>query len=106
MLADGEAVVPSFWVVEMANVLLVAQRRKRISRDDVGMAMKLISELPITIHDETAGLMARLQALGDRRGLSAYDTCYLDLALRLKLPLASLDRRQRAAASALSVKLL
>ena len=45
-------------------------------------------------------------ALADRFGLTLYDAVYLELAQRLALPLASLDRQLREAGSALSIGLL
>ena len=106
LLADGEAVVPTLWIVEMANALVVAERRRRINRSDVTEALELLSELPITVHAEPRSMMVGLCELAREHDLSAYDACYIDLARRLRLPLASLDRRQTAAANAASVELL
>ena len=90
----------------MANVFLVAERRRRIKSPDVSEAMELLAGLPITVHDEPRDAMKRVHALAGGHDLTAYDACYLDLALQLKLPLASLDRGQRRAAAALAVRLL
>lgn len=106
MLKKGEAVVPSHWILEMANVFLVAERRRRIEPGDAAEAMELLSSLPITIHDEPRGAMKRIHALAREHELTPYDACYIDLAMQLKLPLASLDTGQRRAAAAASVKLL
>ena len=106
LLADGEAVVPGLWVVEMANALVVAERRKRITPEDVAEALELLSELPITVHAEPRTMMTRVYRLARDHELSAYDASYLDLAIQLRLPLASLDQRQAAAATAASVTVL
>jgi predicted nucleic acid-binding protein len=45
-------------------------------------------------------------ALARREGLTAYDACYLELAMRRGLPLASTDRALRKAAVELGVSLL
>ncbi len=44
--------------------------------------------------------------LAERHGLTVYDAAYLELALRRGLPLATLGREQRAAASNDGVQLL
>nr|WP_228020286.1 type II toxin-antitoxin system VapC family toxin [Sphaerospermopsis sp. LEGE 08334] len=44
--------------------------------------------------------------LARREGLAAYDAAYLELALRLNLPLATLDSRLAAAASGCGVSLV
>jgi predicted nucleic acid-binding protein len=44
--------------------------------------------------------------LAERFALSAYDAAYLELAQRHRLPLATLDRELRAAASALGLAVL
>jgi predicted nucleic acid-binding protein len=46
---------------------------------------------------------ADVLALARQHALSAYDAAYLELALRLSLPLATLDRRLQAAATAAGV---
>ncbi|MBS0639737.1 MAG: type II toxin-antitoxin system VapC family toxin [Acetobacteraceae bacterium] len=44
--------------------------------------------------------------LAGRFGLTLYDAAYLEVAFRRALPLATLDRELRAAASALNVAVL
>jgi len=50
---DDGAVVPALWHLELANVLLQAEKRGRIALGDVATRLKLISELPITTDHET-----------------------------------------------------
>jgi predicted nucleic acid-binding protein len=97
-LRDDEAVVPPLWAVEMANVLLAAQRRRRIAPADAERAMELVLGLPIVVEPEDRSVMARLHRLGIEHGIAAYDAAYIDLALRLALPLATLDRDMAKAA--------
>ena len=106
ILLTGQAVVPSLWVVEMTNVLLIAERRRRIDGADVEQAMQLLDQLPILIESTETGSMAKIHQLASRHRLSAYDACYLELARRHRLPLASLDRELRAAAKSAKVRLL
>lgn len=103
-LAYSAAIVPALWPLEVANVLLGAERRRRIGRADSARFLELIGQLPVTVAaspdlQELPGLIA----LGRERGLSAYDTTYLRLALREGLPLATRDRGLRTAARAAGV---
>lgn len=106
LLANGEAVVPALWVVETSNVLVMAERRKRIAREDAERAMELLDQLPIVIDVDGAQSMPRLFSMSSECGIAAYDASYLEVAKRLRLPLASLDRGQRAAAGKAKVRLL
>jgi predicted nucleic acid-binding protein len=106
LLARGEALVPALWVVEMANVFVTAQRRKRISREDARLASELLGQLPIVIDAQGTQSMQALQDLAVECGIAAYDASYLEMARRFRLPLASLDRGQRAAAETADVRLL
>ncbi len=97
-LADGEALVPAIWPLEIANVLLVAERRRRLSRAEAGGFLDLLGALPIVVeevsfHGATTGVLSRAR----EHGLSAYDAAYLDLAARKGLPLATRDAALRAA---------
>jgi predicted nucleic acid-binding protein len=53
--------------------------------------------------DTDAHIWTATLRLSDRYGLTIYDACYLELAQRLNLPLATLDKELRAAASALGL---
>lgn len=104
-LQQDEAVVPSLWELEVTNVLLVAERRKRINEAQAARFVDLLTRLPIRIDSSPTDLTAILAA-GRRHGLSAYDAAYLVLAERLGAPLATLDRRLAAACEAAGVGLL
>ena len=103
-LAKETAVVPSLWPLEIANVLLIAERRRRLSGADTIRFLDLVGGLPIVV-DGPPGLqdLHALLALGRQHRLSAYDAAYLHLAMREELPLASHDRALRAAARAAGV---
>ncbi|MBI2205423.1 MAG: type II toxin-antitoxin system VapC family toxin [Candidatus Rokubacteria bacterium] len=103
-LDDGEAVVPALWALEVSNVLLVAERRRRIERPDSARFLRLLTALPIVIADSPAMHdIDALLTLGRRHGLSAYDAAYLQIAVEQRLPLATRDRALRAAAVAAGV---
>jgi predicted nucleic acid-binding protein len=86
------AVVPGLWHLEVANVLLQAERRGRITTGDVAMRLELIAELPITTDNETTARAWReILALARAEGLTTYDATYLELAIRRGLPLQTKD---------------
>jgi predicted nucleic acid-binding protein len=99
-IAELGAVTTGIWPLEIANVLLMAERRSRITLAERLHALSLLADLPIQVDARTAvlarGLTTDLAALG---GLTVYDASYLELALRLGLPLASLDTDLQRAAS-------
>lgn len=101
---DGEAVVPAIWPGEVANAFLSAERKGRMSRAKVNEDADLLARLPIGV-DRAGAAPADLIALARRYQLSSYDSSYLELALRLRLPLATRDRRLSTAAGAAKVEL-
>ena len=94
------AVVPSLWHSEIRNALLVAQRRNRLTVEDARERLKALSDLPIQT-DNTPDLDKAFD-LAQKHTLSFYDALYLELAVRLRLPLASLDKRLIEAATSTS----
>lgn len=86
------ALAPAFWPHEVLNALLVGERRKRISKDLVRNFIADLSILPIGLQQvPSAAVFDRVQRLSREHVLTAYDAAYLDLALDLKLPLATQD---------------
>lgn len=107
-LRDSEAVVPPIWSFEVANGLLIGERRQRVSRAEVSRFLDVLGGLPIVIDsvDGSHQAFGPVSTLAREQGLSAYDASYLELALRRGLPLATLDRRLRDAATRLTVPLV
>jgi predicted nucleic acid-binding protein len=107
LLADSETVVPSIWTLEVANVLLVAERKKRLTKADSSRFVKLLRELPITIDQETPDrALSEILPVGRQLGLSAYDAAYLELAMREGIALATRDNGLKQAAQKCGVKLV
>jgi predicted nucleic acid-binding protein len=101
------SISPAIWRVEVANVMLVSYRRQRITADELAELLEDIAEMDVEL--DLAGLDAVLTLgaeLAGRHGLTLYDATYLELAIRSGLPLASLDKRLRAAATMEGVALL
>lgn len=76
----------------MGNVLLVAERKKRLSLASVVRFLELLDGLPIAVEQEPPERMLKeILSLAREHRLSAYDASYLDLAMRLDLPLSTQD---------------
>ena len=106
-LSEATAIVPSIWPLEVVNVLLVAERSKRLQQADSVRFITLLLQLPIEVeHEWPEKIMKDLLALGRAKNLSSYDASYLDLAMRKDCPIATLDKRIRDAAEDISVAVL
>ena len=107
MMPDSEAFVPGIWSLEIANTLVVAERRNRITQEQSEQAIALLHSLLIQVDlvTDAKALDATLK-LARQEGLAAYDAAYLELALRLQLPLATLDTQLAEAATRCGVGLV
>lgn len=88
-LSEDPAVVPGLWWYELRNVLLIAERRQRLTQHRTTEFLSSVAQLAIDfdhLPDETA-----VFGLARRHRLTVYDAAYLELALRQALPLATLD---------------
>ena len=100
-LPAAEALVPAIWPLEVVNVLVAAERRRRLSEADSARFVELLGGLPIFVEDlPFARAAGPVLGLARRVGLSSYDAAYLELAMRSGLPLATRDDRLRRAARA------
>ena len=106
MLTESPAVVPSIWPLEVVNVLIVAERKKRLSESDSIRFLTLLSQLPIVVEYERPEMMKELLALARSNNLSSYDASYLDLAMRKGFPIATLDSKLIEAARRIDVPIL
>jgi len=106
-LAVDTAIVPGIWSAEVANVLLVAERRRRIDRAEVRTFISRLTALPIAV-EETAPdrMLGEVMSIGREMRLAAYDALYLDLAIRRGVPLATTDLALRTAARRMRVAVL
>ncbi len=106
-LGTESAVVPEVWPLEVANALLIAQRRGRITEKDVARALEDLAALPIQVDQETnrQALRATL-TLATKYRLSSYDAAYLELAQRIRVPLATLDTKLRSACKSAGIEVL
>lgn len=103
-LSEMNGVVPAIWPLEVVNVLLVAERRKRLQESDSVRFLSLLTQLPIEVEEAwPARSMKDLLALGRANDLSSYDASYLDLAMRQGLPIATLDQKLVEAAKRINI---
>jgi predicted nucleic acid-binding protein len=99
------AFVPAIWPLEIANALLMGERRKRSTAAQAAKWLSYLESLPIEVDDETIHrAWTDVLNLARARQLSAYDAAYLELAFRRGMPLASLDDGLKTAARAVGVQ--
>jgi predicted nucleic acid-binding protein len=97
-IADTETSVPALWHTEIANALLVGERRRVVTEAQVIDYLAKLSQLPIVTDDTPpANRRELVMALAREHTLSAYDATYLDQALRLNAALATFDGKLAAA---------
>jgi predicted nucleic acid-binding protein len=108
LLSGARALVPALWHLEIANGLVVAERRGILTASDAMLALLQLEQLCAQALEVEADIVPIRQAFITARTyqLSAYDAVYLDLALRVRLPLATLDVPLRKAAAKAGVQLL
>ena len=105
--AGATVIVPALWFLEMSNVLLMAQRRHRLTAGERKAAMEKLTALQLTVDEEgTRNAFGKTSELAEKYGLTIYDATYLELALRRSLPLASRDEALRTAAKQCGLKAL
>ena len=106
-LATETALVPSWWFIEITNVLALAERKGRITPAQSDAFVANLGKLGIERDDEAPDrAFTHLLALCRTHGLTSYDAIYLDLAVRRSLPLATLDQDLRRTGEKLGLRLL
>lgn len=105
-LKNTTAIVPTIWPLEIANVLLLAKKNKRITEVQSASFIDALLALPIVIDQSTTSrAMHSIFVLAGQINLTIYDSAYLELALREKIPLLSLDKGLIKAAKKLNIPL-
>lgn len=98
-LAVDPAIVPCSWPLEMANILTLAERNRRITAAVVTEFIAQLRTLQIQVDEATApNALTETLNLSRNFGLTSYDAAYLELAMRSGLPLATRDRALASAA--------
>jgi predicted nucleic acid-binding protein len=105
LLGGGHA--PALWPFEIANPLYWKVRRGVLSRETAERALLSAYRIPLTFDQRTPQEIARdIVPLSWKHGLTTYDAAYLELSLRLAMPLASVDKALIRAAHAEGVTVL
>ena len=100
-------VVPAVWALEIANALLIGERRKRLKRPEILRFIALLEGLSIFQDSQSAREnLTHVLPLARDYGLSAYDAAYLELAIRQTVPLATLDRDLQKAARRAGIRVV
>ncbi len=103
-LATETALVPSWWFIEITNVLALAERKGRITQTQSDAFIADLGKLGIERdHEAPERAFTHLLPLCRTHRLTSYDAIYLDLAIRSSLPLATLDDELRKAAKKLAI---
>ena len=106
-LRSAPAHVLALWTLEVGNILLSAERRRRITQARTVEFLGILDELDILIDPDLPGRAFRdVLPLARAQHLTTYDATYLELAMRLGLPVASKDTALIRAATALRIKTL
>lgn len=99
--------VPINWAYEVANAIIASERRRRLTSDSALRAMELLEDLPVSVDAPAViHIWGAVVETARRFDLSTYDAAYLELAMRERLPLATLDRALQRAARAAGVELI
>ena len=107
-IASGDRViVPAFWRHEMLNALLVGEKRKRLTPELTRAFIEDLDRLPVDLDTPSSAVVFNtVQALCRKHSLTAYDAAYLEIAIREKNALATVDQELRQASVAEGVELL
>lgn len=104
-LKKASALVPVTWGLEVANVIAKAEAKDLVTEARSGAFLEMLEGVDIEVDSATfAHALSDTLQLARRYKLSAYDASYLELALRLGLPLATLDEDLQKAAKKAGVK--
>lgn len=90
-LEDHTILVPAVWCLELANAILVGERKKRLNQPEIKSFTILLENLSIVQDGQPVGENIRsVLPLARAHGLSAYDAAYLELSIRHGARLATL----------------
>ena len=104
LVQEQGAVATAVWWAEVRNALVRAERRGRLSLYGTEVALASLEALGIRLDDLPDSVP--VLALARTHRLTVYDAMYLELALRDRRPLATLDRQLAVAARAAGAEVL
>jgi predicted nucleic acid-binding protein len=105
--AGATPVVPTLWLQEVSNAIVIAERRGRLTAAQVrALAADLEDFMQVVEVDSLRVRPTILIETAQRTLLSVYDATYLELASRRRLPLATLDDKLQEAAQRAGLTLI
>ena len=105
--ATSHNYVPGHFWFETANGLMMAERRRRATPADTARALQMLSGLPLVLDQESGAISgAATVALAREHGLTVYDAAYLEMALRHRAALATIDSALARAARSKGLELV
>lgn len=104
-MKTASAIVPVTWGLEVANVIARAEAKGLVTEARSETFLEMMEGMDIEADAITfEHAMSHTLQLARRCKLSAYDASYLELSMRLGLPLATLDQDLQKAAKKTGVK--
>ncbi len=105
-LRSKSALVPVIWPLEVTNVLLMAIKRKRLTKIKAAAFLDRLNDLPIKLaNSKPLSTMVSVFELGDEHKITSCDAAYLDLAIAHNIPLSTMDKDLAKAAKATKIKI-
>ena len=95
-LGSSELHAPMLFWAETRNILVVSERRRRLTVDTLSEALSILDAIAVRLDEAPDG--SRVVQLARSHQLTVYDALYVELALRLQTPFWTLDRKLAAAA--------
>jgi len=108
LLRGDRALVPALWQLEVANGFISAERRRILTPSDTNEALQnldIVIAQAVENNQDSVSMRGVLHTAREFQ-LTAYDAVYLQTALQQELPLATLDRHLRTAASKAGVEIV
>jgi predicted nucleic acid-binding protein len=102
--AGAAPISPLHWWFEIRNVIMLGVRRKRVAQDETSAFFLRLEDTPIGLADLPRA--EAVFAVATRHSLTFYDAAYLELAMRERIALATLDQALARAATAEGVSLI
>jgi len=102
-LANDQGIAPSLLWYEIRNVLLISERRQRITPQIADDFIAELEKLPIQLLPSSNSF--DVMQIARQHNLSIYDASYLELAVRKQATIATQDGKLSRAAQAAGVKL-
>jgi predicted nucleic acid-binding protein len=90
--------VPAVFYLECNNVLISSLKKQRINNSDYEEYLQILTQLPVTVDKfcSTSEALYSIGRIATAYNLTSYDSAYLELALRLKAKIATLDKELRS----------